>query len=551
MTINNPYSKYNSRIFNIIDPKFLNNDILKIITDLYNDIKNNKIRLLDQNNDLNNSLEILPNTINELIKFKDGDYEGFNKLRIYSVSNHPEELLDRIEEYYKYIYTQLKSIPTTDLDTFRKLNYLYFNFKQNNIDSLNSFFKYLVVFERDSNQLNSSSFITNILLYLKLNNLYKNKLSTILNNFIIKCFTTVDPTIEFNITEDELNLTDKNIFEGFSNFIDRDKNNMSLELTNFLINNIFGLNTPSVNFKESISSLITDNFINYIDEIFNNLYINKNYHQEIAQNTIINLCNYLLLNNISNKSDYITIRDESYIIYDERTIFNKLTELIFNKEKSNLLSFEYTAYQFKNDPLFFLNSYFITYNNYLNDRLGTNNDILNDMTFVNEENISDWLNLIDIDLNKFNNLEINLGSELLNSKALEYSFNLYFIKIISKLVDSDEFHDLIINNLINVFHLKSNYIIDYKKSILDNIYKIKTFIKIYLVKKLIDKNLFNELLTEFNLIFNSLQFEFNEVNNFSLNNISINDDTIEYIRGIFYTANVVNILTNILNSYRF
>jgi hypothetical protein len=571
------YSRHIESLLNIHDCNIKYDEIVNTINSLYNDIVNKKIRLINQTDkteEYYNLQERIPiNFIgNMFIKDPEGNsYLGYNSVNISSVTFNPESLLERIEDYYEYILSNLKDLRrevSKDLYTYQRLNRLYFQFSNDDLNYLDdgNLFKYFNSHEKYNDENESEgSIAVSLFLFLMIQPLYVPSFANIANDFKFNCFTTSDSE-DINITDDELNLTTRNVYDGFEDYISNNNTKVSSELANFLSSNIFVLNDPSDNFLNELSTVLSS-FVETIGSKFEEIITVQNaYQQTIAVKTISSLAEYITINDIKTRKDYITISQEDDIVSDENDIHRNFNEVVRLTQLFNLTSLEFIIYQFREFPLYFLNGYFIAYNNYLND-------ILQDTTFMEDiggfiatgesensgvPNLTDWIGRINIDTNDFlsNMNNIDIPTEFENSNALEYNFVLFFIEIISEFVDSEEFHELIVVDLPMEIKDVSSYIKDYRNLIINNVGRIKLFIKILLIKEVIDKNLFDDLFSEFQTAFDEITPEYSSVNIESVVNSLKSPSTgvkkiyLKFVKGMFYSAHISSILNKVLNDYR-
>lgn len=571
------YSKCIEDLLTINDPVVNYNEIRNTIDSLYTDAITGKIKLINQSDKVNeyyNMQERIPlDSISDLLIKKGNNYKGYHKYKIRSVIIDPTEVLEYIESYYAYILTNLKNIrnnSTKNLDTYKRLNRLYFMFSHDNLNLLtnNNLFKYFFHFDPyDGSKDKTESLAISLYLLLIINPIYMKILGKIAGDFKYNCFTTSEPN-DINIEEHELNIQTRHIYEGFDNYILNNNEIFSTEISNYLVKRVFVLNEPSEPFIEDLNNIIKP-IINKMGEIFNNNFstISTSFQQKIAVNSITAFARYLTTKNILERENYISISNENDILNDENYIKMKFKELINIKEKLNLVSLELISFQFKEYPLFFLNSHIVSYNNYLNDIL-QDLDFLNSIDFisVNESsdsehvpNITDWISRINIDEGEFenyitNNLDIN--NEFISSKSLEYAFNIFFLDVISRFIDSDEFHELIVVDLIKAIRELSSYMPEYREMIANSIGQIKLFIKIFLIKELLDKNLFGELYFEFELAFDRIEGGYANTNISSVINSlknpidSIKKEYLKFYKGVFYSSSIASTLNKIIDDYR-
>jgi hypothetical protein len=573
-----PYSRHIDDLLNIHNSIVKYDEISDTINSLYSDVMSNKIRLINQTDtttDYYKLQERIPiRLINKLLvkSNETNSYIGFNKVSIASTISEPEIMLERIEDYYTYILSNLKNIRkdvSKDLYTYQRLNRLYFNFSNDDLNYLSdkNLFKYFNFTDYyEGERDDEKSLIVTLFLFLFLQPIYIPTMAKIAGDFKFKCFTTSSQE-DINITDDELNLTPDNVYYGFSSYMDTNNERISLEISSFLASNIFILNEPSDEFLNELG-LVLNSFVDTIKTTFlENVAISNSYQQTIAIKSITSLAEYIIVNDIKDRKDYIMISNENDILNDENYIFQKFNNILNVSQGINLASLTYIVYQFNEFPLYFLNSYFISYNNYLNDIL-QDTDFMESLTeFMAPDetddsehvpNVHDWISRINIDPTEFvaNRDSIDIFSEFSNSKALEYNFTLFFTKVISDFIDSDEFHKLIVIDLSEEIKEVANYIVEYRDLIINNIGRIKLFIKIFLIKEMLDGNLFNELFSEFQTAFNAVDVSYPNVNIVNLTSSLKSPTTgvkkiyLEFIKGMLYSGHTSSILNNILDEYR-
>jgi len=567
------YSRYIPDLLKIHNCSDLYDEIQSNINSIYEDTKTKKRRLLNQT-DITEQYydfqERIPlESIGDLYKRQGDSYGGFNRTKIASVTFTPLEFLDRIEEHHLYILSNLKDIRrliSKDLFVYQRLNRLYFRFEHDNILNLsdNNLFKYFFHFDTydTTDDREGESLVVSLFLFLFLRPVYSGMLSNITRSFRFKCFTTSNPD-DINIIEDELNIRSYEIDNEISSYFD-DNNEVNTEFANFLANNIFVLNDPSQVFIDDLSSRFDNFFKSKVLNLFLKQPKSNTFQQTIVTKTMSSFTEYLLIKDIFNRSNFINISQENDIIKDENYIFQKITQLLKANQEFNLISLEHIIYQFREFPLYFLNSYPIAYNNYLNDIL-QNVDFIDSMNFIDIEenedvehipNISDWINRINISNDDFllNRDSIDIRSEFLNSKVLKYNFSEFFIDYILDIIDSDDFHQLIVVDLVDDIKDVSKYIPDYKSQIIDNVGRIKIFLKLFFIKALLDDKLFPVLQSRFQSTFDEeVEIEFPEQDLSSIlstSSKSVKKIYLKFIKGMFYSAHISSVLNRILDNYR-
>ena len=571
------YSKHIDDLLDIHNSVNKYDEIIENINSLYNDTVNKKIRLINQTDktiDYYNFQSRVPLRFIKEMYTKDNitnSYTGYNKVSIASTSTDPEKLLDSIEDYYTYIYLNLKNIRREvikDLYTYQRMNRLYSNFSHDDLNILadNNLFKYFNHHNKyDYSLEREQSLVTSLILFLIIQPVYLESFKSILIDFRFRCYST--STIDdVNITDEELNLTENSVYDSFENFAVTNNDNISDKIAEYLIGNIFVLNDPSDIFKEDMS-IILNSFILNMATKFREFEISKSYHQTIAGKTITNLVDYITINNIKDRKEYITISQEEDIILDENYIFQKFNEILTTTQILNIISLEYIVSQFKDYPLYFLNSYFITYNNYLNDIMQNEEFVENITEFISMDdeltsehvpNITGWFSQVNIDPTEFvtNRDSIDIDQLFIDSKALEHAFTVYFTEVINNFIDSEEFHEMIVIDLPNEIKEVSNYISEYRNLIINNVGRIKSFIKILLIKEMTDGNLFNDLFILFESAFNDSLKDYTEVNipdivdSIKSPGKAIQKTQLKFAQGMFYSAHVSGILNGILGNYR-
>ena len=495
----------------------------------------------------------------------------FNNINILNVVRDPDGLLDYIEDYYGYILSNLKNIRldvTKDLNIYQRSNRVYFNFSHDDLISMtnNNLFKYFFQFEPYSVLEDSEeSILSSFFLYQIIQPIYTNALKKVSTSYQYECYTTSDVG-DINIEDNELNIVSEDIYSEFDNYITDDLENISEKFAEYIINDVFILTTPSEPFVEDLNILL-QNTILKIKDLFREFnYIGESFQQKISFNAMNTFINYLASRDVSNRENYITISQEDGLIFDENYINDKFSELISTKQNANLVSMEFISYQFKDYPLYFLNSKPIAYNNYLNDILQDSDFIASTADFftINEgdtehiPNIDNWLTSINISApDMITHLSsMNIQTEFTNSKALEHTFNKFFIEVFSAFLESDIFQELLVVDLVNSLKEISDYVPEYRNLIINNVGRIKSYFKVFFIMEIIEGNLFNILFSEFQNAFNEVEEEFNVANIEAIINSFDNptDGTkkiyLKYARGILYSSSIATVLNNILDDYR-
>jgi hypothetical protein len=569
------YSKHIPHLLNMHNSVILYNEVIETITNLYNDVNSKKISFLNQTEITENYYKLqerVPlDSLGTLTYNNVGNYEGFNNINVLSVIRDPEEVLDYIEDYYGYILTNLKNIRldvTKDLNTYQRSNRVYFNFNHDDLISMNNnnLFKYFFQFEpysvlEDSEQSILSSFF----LYQIVQPIYTNILKKVSTSYQYECYTTSDVG-DINIEDDELNIISDDVYSEFDDYVTNDLENISEKFAEYIINDIFILTTPSEPFTEDLN-LLLQNTILKIKDLFREFnYIGESFQQKISFNAMNTFVNHIASQDVFNREYYITISQEDGLIFDENYINDKLSELISTKQNANLVSLEFISYQFKDYPLYYLNSKPIIYNNYLNDILQDPDFIASTTDFfsINEgdsehiPNIDNWLTSINISVpDMITHLaSIDIQTEFIESKALEYNFNKFFIEVFLAFFESDLFQELLVVDLINNLKEISDYVPEYRNLIINNVGRIKSYFKVFIITEIIEGNLFNGLFSEFQNAFNEVDDEFNVTNIEAIVNSFDNptDGTkkiyLKYARGILYSSSIATVLNNILDDYR-
>lgn len=569
------YSRNIDDLLNVNNPTVLYDEIYNTINELYRDTVIGKIKLINQTEETTQFYEMqekIPlESVSTLLVNKGNSYKGYHRYKIKSVMVNPEEVLEYIEPQYSYLLMNLKNIRLggiKNLDTYRKLNRLYFKFAHDDIMLLtnSNLFRYFFHFDAYDNTKDSSeSLAISLFSYLLIKPIYVKVFGKIAGDFKYTCFTTSPPG-DINIEDDELNIQKQHIYDGFDNYISNNISDISTEISSYLAKQVFVLNEPSESFIEDLNTVVNP-FVDKVRLLFNDFSnISNNFQQTIALNSITGFSKYLTTKNILEREDYLTISNETDILNDENYIDQKFKELMNGKERPNLTSLELISFQFKDFPLYFINSRIVSYNNYLNDVL-QDSEFLNSIDFMaisetgdSEQvpNVTDWISRINIDTTEFETYinSIDISSEYKMSRSLEYAHTYFFLDIISRFVDSDEFHELIVVDLVKSMRELSSYVSEYREMISRSVGQIKLFIKIFLIKELLDKKLFGELFSEFELAFDKIEGGFSNTNIdsviSSLKNPTdnIKKEYLKFYKGVFYSSSISSVLNKVLDVYR-
>lgn len=468
------FSRYNKAVNNINNPIELFNQITTTFLNL------NSSRLPFLSEDILNIFKIEKNSpehFSDSLLILDPNTNtlnsGFNKIAIESVILEPESLLSSINSDFKPLFVNLKTISDNifgDLVRFRDLKRLNSSFRVEDffLFEIDKFSRYTINND-DKSVLNNMSAIGNMLGRFVIHHVFRDNLKQIdiQNNFIR---TTIDTR--------------------FSSYIDSNKNNLATILSSFIFSNVLLLTNISPTLKSNTDSVIATSLLNLksiFSQALNNIALSF-YGQVILNNIIKFLTNYLTSTSI----DFVIPNDDT-LKSMENGFYDSLRQKITDTNLSRLEDLEKISYQFKNSPLFFINSHYLLYNDFINFLIN-DNDIINDISLVKLNNIADWKSFITIP----NPPSFNLINSLDTSKAVEYSVVKHFLEIIVKFIDLKEFEDYLTDTFFLVLENEiKKFFPGVKQKLFDNIDQFKIVFKFILIQDLINGVLWSQFLTDF------------------------------------------------------
>lgn len=253
------------------------------------------------------------------------------------------------------------------------------------------------------------------------------------------------------------------------------------------------------NYEFKISKQLTLQTFNYITNILNNEHPNKyeldvqyvyNYYNQIYNNPpIVQNYNGLQFNRFDLQkkveiTQFFTPIDE-LIVTEKNSIYKTLnTDII--KRMDDLKSIVMVTYNYRNEPLQFINSTLAVFSDWTDLILDTQYDNIDYINTFNNSDISEIIKSIEFDNNK---LVEFINTEFMdyytNSKVIELNFYRYFGELVDGFIKTAKFKDFIINEFIEpiAVALKTRSPKLYRE-IYQNIDNVINYIKFLLIQKL-------------------------------------------------------------------
>lgn len=336
----------------------------------------------------------------------------------------------------------------------------------------------------------------------------------------------------------------------FRTYLNRYKSSISNALANYFINNVFMFGgVISSNIQSHLCNIISS-ILPQIGDIFYAKYddyigadfaysVTQTIYQNLIQYHCLNLLNDSLYNNIPSFFNLSNVHSEDFLL-NETTIANNIISYI----KSNPSIFEtldYISFNYKDDPLTFLNIFEILYSK-------LNISALSDFDIFKLSEVNDWLNIMTIPSTNCMAVKNYIEQNPItypgdNSGVFQTAFFLHFKQVISDFCESDEFKNYIINTFIpNVENgISQKYHIDIQDYMyVDN---VVCFFKILFTYHLTqtDNNQF--------ILFGDYISRFKQIVNTSISNSTflLTDILVESLQTNF--VNDINIYYYVFNSF--
>ena len=334
-------------------------------------------------------------------------------------------------------------------------------------------------------------------------------------------------------------LGDSEIKDSFEDYISNNLTTIASELSTFIYRSIF-------QFSGDISTRLNTEAISTIETSLQELPNVFNQSEE-AGIFVLETATYLVYDATSLTAYWSAFKLTHDSFYNEMSTYfdfpkgfdwysmqeDVVTSHIFEHLNSNvelLKMLENISFQFKVDPLYFINSHNIVHGKYVKD-------LINKIGSGFE--IKSWQNSITLKDGVEDSLRQHIEDNYLqqNDDIIKFSAFLKFRSIMNNFIDGDLFTDWIISNFLPALKssINDNYLIG-----LDN-YKfvdsIKSFMKVLFMKSILESGLFNDFINNFITKFNEYMTSANS---------ELTNDQVTYFSQLFLDNKT---LTNILNSF--
>jgi len=345
----------------------------------------------------------------KLITIINNNAIGFNQVKIYNkIFGDTTPLLNRIDnavrvdDFYDRIYNVNNKINKYFIKDHSMIM-AYCNIFRRNNDMINRYIIDLI------NIPTSNYYNLFINMFENLPIDHSNKsfiLYSILHQLIIKAMSMTKFTqIAYNDISISPLISTSTIQTEYSNYINNNINQIADSLYDFLYHHNLFFKFESNSFKSDNIQLIINNFQS---ELINSLqFYFQNNQLFINQFDIVNrifsthltsksyeLVNQLLYPGITFNSTYLDV-NLTNLLDLEQNIYTYYSQKFIENFKYELEALQYFSLQYKNDPLFFINSQLFFHNYWINDKLFNKSYIaINELLptlFLNLENIANYI----------------------------------------------------------------------------------------------------------------------------------------------------------------
>jgi len=315
----------------------------------------------------------------------------------------------------------------------------------------------------------------------------------------------------------------------FSDYIINNRNDILTKITEYFYKNVFLLGkTISESFINQINTLLIPTFTDLITKFQNSLEVDKllsDLTVTLIYDLSLQLYSYTSLKylheNIYNVEDnYFTFTNNfSYFITEEENIKKKIFDWMLENTEY-LKSLEIINYKYKLDPLFFINSFYVSHSTIVDTLINNVSNLID---------INEYLSKIFITSDNMTNLSdfISTNKIIFNEEIIRYGCIIHFKKLISKFINSEEFLDWLLKTFYPTFIKTLNSIYPINKDDYSYIDTLKFLFNVIFIEDMI-LNKFAPIYVD-NII---LDFE-DIVNNLTYTPTSINSDFIKLITSIF------------------
>lgn len=273
-------------------------------------------------------------------------------------------------------------------------------------------------------------------------------------------------------------------------------------LTNTILTHNYQTVYPAPKVKKIISDTINDNIQSLKDEFIK--YININYikyNTEFARyltdTCIHGLSKDILVELIKDGSSIIDIYNSSLNITEERMFdfyLNKVNEFNIKNHMFLLYIYRFWIYQFLNVMPIIMQNYVIRhiYNDEETNIKISKRDI-NGFVFKYVSNNINYENYANL-LNSYYQNQEYLLDNINNNQCVDFSLNIFFIKLFDGFLESEQFTNFMTKLLRNIFdNLRKDGIVNYNYDWYSKFIYVILFFKTFLRKKLTDRTNYLEL----------------------------------------------------------
>lgn len=398
-------SKYRQLFFNYIDYKYGHSDYSKIknkIDDLFLNIKNGTLQfpvLNDNNTNIfaGSNFTNLPfiefiNNHNRL----ENTYTGFNQIKIYDTVRNPIKLYGQIKSNHLQYFIRLKnafSNLNSNLYYIKQFQEFYNEFKL----VAGNTYEYSIHPSKIYNE-DTISYDFSIMTFI------------LLEEFLLSIRKKMFDDVNYNIRTAIYNTARRglgDIKDDFSNYIIANQDNISLTISEFIIQSALGLDKYSDDYLNRIKSKVEVSILKLIP-VFNatiKRQINNTFQLSIVENIHDSIFDKFIHKQCIVGSSLFTLPNQ-YDFNEDYLLFQKIMTFITKNYKNDIKSLEYIAYQFNKTPVQFINAHYYIYNEFLQNNLDKE-EIKHTYELYNEEEILTILSNLQINISRISNIYLH------------------------------------------------------------------------------------------------------------------------------------------------
>lgn len=560
------------------------NEIENVFNTLYSVMIEGKLRLPLLNaafTNLVDGVDLINNNIQtQLSVTKNGMKVGYNPIKIYSSTTETERKtsLAYIDDEYNQELWQLSKIYELlnhNINHHKLLSHLF-------VDDLRDYYY--------NNLLRFSSLETTFNYIFKQNE-YLDGDATLDNDTIISIPYLVGYNILYRLydisfdyitrltlyIQDNEILTDSDITDGFYTYINDYNAELSDSIAKFMYNNVYYFGNDVVNdvdasietvigqLLQDLPTMFSESKLEYdiIDVTYSIIQDVKHFISQMSATKWMHCSNNVSFNGgFYENMDQLFNNDDGMLDYFSMVEDKVESDIIdyLQSNQSELNELQLISKQYSENPLYFINTYMITYN-----RLALN--MMQYRGFFTSSNVNTWLSRFQLTagsstfiINFMNDHPLEFSND--NNTALKLALLLKMRRIIYLFLESDEFELWLIKKFIPTVDktVNQNYhtIINYT----DQIDKLKSFFKLLFTKHLLETDTSTNKHKFLGDYFDTLQYEIirsitdsetllttENVNNLVTNELSYYNRYYNFFNSFFKSATLVRFANAVLGSY--